>query len=40
LVAEELGVSRRAVNLMCARARGRLKERLAHLGDVALELLG
>ena len=39
-VAEELDVSRRAVNLMCARARRRLKERLAHLGDVAMELLG
>ncbi len=39
-LAEELGVSRRAVNLMCTRARRRLKERLAHLGDVAASLLG
>jgi RNA polymerase sigma factor (sigma-70 family) len=39
-LAEELDVSRRAINLMCTRARRRLKERLAHLGDVAMELLG
>lgn len=39
-IAEELGVSRRAVNLMCARARRRLRASLAHLGDLAAELLG
>ncbi len=39
-LAQELSVSRRAVNLMCTRARRRLKERLAHLGDVAAALLG
>ena len=40
MIAEELGVSRRAVNLMCARARRRLRGNLAHLGDLAAELLG
>ncbi len=39
-LAEELGVSRRAINLMCARGRRRLKEHLAHLGDAASDLLG
>jgi len=39
-LAAELGVSRRAVNLMCARARGRIREQLAEFGDVAAELLG
>jgi RNA polymerase sigma factor (sigma-70 family) len=39
-LAAELGVSRRAVNLMCTRARRRLEARLSHLGDVAKELLG
>ena len=38
-IAEELCVSRRAINLMCARGRRRLKERLAHLGDAASDLL-
>ena len=39
-LAEELGVSRRAVNLMCARAKLRLREQLKDLGDVIGELLG
>lgn len=38
-LAAELGVSRRGVNLMCARARRRIRERLAEYGDVAAELL-
>jgi len=39
-LAAELGVSRRAINLRCTRARRRLKERLAHLGETAVDLLG
>ncbi|MFH1529496.1 MAG: sigma-70 family RNA polymerase sigma factor [Pseudomonadota bacterium] len=38
-IAAELGVSRRAVNLMCTRARRRLREQLAHLGKDAMSLL-
>lgn len=39
-IAAELGVSRRAVNQICARARARLKTRLAHLGEAGAELFG